>query len=194
MMFSKILSYLLTALALLLLYSTNVLALDRCMKYYPIVKRHAVYYFSLNAPVHYFMGQMEQESRCNEGITAFDGGQGLYQLMPNTEREIEKDWMQQFNPYDPYWNIKAGIYYNWKMTKAVLCKSWYFVFRAYNGGAGRLNKEIVKAGCCDIQKVEDSCARGGVWYKGKYINFCYVNINYPYRIFERSGKYVDISY
>lgn len=174
----------------------NVYAFDRCKKYYAFVSLHAKYYFGIDAPVHYFMGQMEQESRCNEGITAFDGGQGLFQIMPNTEREIERDWMQEFNPYDVFWNIKAGIYYDYKMRKDCICKDWYYVFRAYNGGVGRLNNEIKRAGgtCCSKEKVEMACNRGGVWYKGKYIDFCKVNISYPYNIFERSKKYVKFNF
>jgi len=175
---------------ILLLSAGQVSALDRCLKYKDFVVRHSRYFFGLNAPVHYFMGQVEQESRCNEGITAFDGGIGLMQLMPATVKQIQGDWMVQFSPYSPEWNIRAGIYWDKQNLGWVLCKDYYFMFRAYNGGAGNLNKEIRNAGSCKWDDVEKKCKRGGVYYVGKnYVDFCTVNIRYPYLIFKKSERY-----
>lgn len=163
--------------------------LDRCKKYYSIVRKHSIYYFGITARVDYFMGQVEQESACNEGITAFDGGMGLMQLMPGTVKQIQKDWVTQFNPYDVNWNIRAGIYWDKKSLEWVKCKDYYFMFRAYNGGAGNLNKEIDRAGSCIWVEVEKKCKRGGVMVKNRYLDFCKVNIEYPYSIFRKAQRY-----
>jgi hypothetical protein len=167
---------------------------DRCMKYAKLVVRESRYHMGLEAPVHYFLGQIEQESRCNEGATAFDGGMGLGQFMPETAKELHERYkvLQEFpfNPYDPRWNIRALILYDRECYNSVVCKGWYFAFRAYNGGASLLNREIARAGSCDVSKVEEQCKRKVIRLKnGSLLDLCVVNIEYPYRIFEKSEKY-----
>lgn len=163
------------------------------------------YFIGHNAPAHYFMGQIEQESRCYEGITAFDGGMGLGQFMPATA-----DWMQareaalkEFGidpqPYNPRWAIRALILYDrWLRNSSIIrqCEAvqdwvaWYFVFRAYNGGLSNLNKEIVSAGLCDPPVVEAYCKRKVIRLKnGSLLDLCKVNIEYPFLIFEKAVKY-----
>jgi len=167
---------------------------DRCMKYAPIVMREARYHIGMSAPVHYFVGQIEQESRCNEGATAFDGGMGLGQIMPETAKELHAKYPElcefQFNPYDPRWNIRAMILYDRACYMGTLCKGWYFAFRAYNGGVYNLNREIRIAQTCNIFEVEKACKRKVIILKsGKHLDLCKVNIEYPYLIFEKAKKY-----
>jgi soluble lytic murein transglycosylase-like protein len=167
---------------------------DRCMKYAPLVIREARYHIGMNAPAHLFLGQIEQESRCNEGATAFDGGMGLGQFMPETAKELHERYkvLQEFsfNPYDPRWNVRALILYDRECYNSVSCRGWYFAFRAYNGGASLLNREIARAGSCDLEKVEAQCKRKVIRLKnGSLLDLCVVNIEYPYRIFEKSEKY-----
>jgi soluble lytic murein transglycosylase-like protein len=167
---------------------------DRCLKYAPLVVRESRYHMGMNAPAHLFLGQIEQESRCNERATAFDGGMGLGQFMPETAKELHERYkvLQEFpfNPYDPRWNVRALIIYDRECYNSVVCKDWYFAFRAYNGGASLLNREIVRAGSCDLEKVEAQCKRKVIRLKnGSLLDLCVVNIEYPYRIFEKSEKY-----
>jgi len=168
--------------------------IERCKKYMPIVIREARYHIGMSAPAHYFIGQIEQESRCNEGATAFDGGMGLGQIMPEVAKELHQRYPElrefAYNPYDPKWNIRAMILYDRACYRAVDCEGWYFAFRAYNGGASLLNREIARAGSCEIPKVEEQCERRKRKLKsGTILDFCKVNIEYPYRIFEKSEKY-----
>lgn len=53
-----------------------------------MVIRESRAFIGLDAPYWYFMGQIEQESNCRSGATAFDGGQGLGQFMPATARWV----------------------------------------------------------------------------------------------------------
>ncbi len=138
------------------LFVSDCNAVDRCLKYYSRVIREARLHISIDAPAHYFMGQIEQESRCNEGITAFDGGMGLGQFMPETAEWIQKKEMTlrdiavQPLPYDPQWSIRALILYDRWLYKSTACPGWYYAFRAYNGGVGLMNREIWKAGTLRI--------------------------------------------
>lgn len=165
------------------------------MKFYRQVYKESRYFIGSNAPAHYFMGQIDQESRCNEGITAFDGGMGLGQFMPETA-----EWMQareaalkEFGidpqPYNPRWAIRALILYDRYLYKEADCEGWYFAFRAYNGGLGNLNKEIRLADSCDEKDVERCCKRRVIRLKSGMLDLCRVNIEYPYLIFKKAEKY-----
>lgn len=163
------------------------------MKYYRQVVREARFHIGMYAPVHYFMGQIEIESKCNEKATSFDGGMGLAQFMPEVAVWIHKKekFLQEFprNPYDPRWAIRALILYDRFCYKSVSCSGWYYAFRAYNGGIYNINKEIEKTGSCDICAVEKNCSRKVLKLKTGNLDLCKVNIAYPNKIFRESRKY-----
>ena len=170
--------------------------LNRCKKYRAQVIREARAYIGMDAPYHYFMGQIEQESHCNEKVTAFDGGMGLGQFMPATAKWIHdrENALQEISvkptPYDPRWNIRALVLYDKYLYGTGICKGWYFAFSSYNGGQGNLNKEIRRAGRCEISLVEQQCARKVIKLKsGSLLDFCRVNIEYPYLIYKKGEKY-----
>jgi len=181
-------------LSLLLPWDCN--ALDRCLKFRNSVIRESRYFVGIDAPWHLFLGQIEQESRCNEGITAFDGGMGLGQFMPETA-----DWIQEREkalqdisieplPYDPRWSIRALILYDHWLHGIVTCRDWHYAFRAYNGGAGNINKEIRLAASCEYPLVEQQCKRKLIKLKnGRHLDMCRVNIEYPYLVYQKGGRY-----
>jgi len=148
----------------------------------------------MSAPVHFFMGQIEQESSCDESATAFDGGMGLGQFMPQTAKQMHTKYKElqefDFNPYDPRWNIRAMILYDKELYDNLPCVGWYFAFRAYNGGLGSLKKEIASAHSCNKTEVEKCCKRKIIKLKnGSLLDMCRVNIEYPKLILKRSKKY-----
>lgn len=150
----------------------------------------------IDAPAHDFMGQIETESRCDSGVTAFDGGMGLGQFMPGTA-----DWIQEKEPalqdismtpmpYDPKWSIRALVLYDKWLYENAACTGWYYAFRSYNGGLSALNREIRKAGSCDTAMVEKACSRKTIKLKWGYLNMCDVNISYPSKITKAGEKYL----
>ena len=182
------------SLLLFLVLPSDSESVDRCNKYLRTVIRESRYYIGQDAPYHLFMGQITQESNCREGVTAFDGGQGLGQFMPSTadwihgrEKALQELYVKP-NPYDPHWAIRALILYDDHLYDTGKCEGWYFAFRSYNGGAGNLNKEIRSAGVCETSKVEAACKRKVITLKSGFkLDFCKVNIEYPYLI-EKYGK------
>jgi hypothetical protein len=169
---------------------------NRCLKYKRQVIRESRAFVGVDAPWHCFMGQIEQESRCREGVTAFDGGMGLGQFMPATANEIhsKEKALQELstkpNPYDARWNIRAVILYDKRLYDSGVCSGWYFAFRSYNGGAGNLNKEIRRAESCNIALVEKQCARKVITLKSGFVlDLCRVNMEYPRLVFEKGEKY-----
>jgi len=174
---------------LLLSFSGSLLASKleiKCLRYMPLVIREARYYNCENY-FHIFMGQIEQESGCNEIAKSVDDGKGIAQFI-----DITADWIHKRNsklqemsdkplPYNPKWAIRAMIYYNLRLYEKTKCKGWYFALRAYNGGLSQINKEIVCADSCEQDKVEKCCSRAK--------KYCEINIQYPYKVFERAEKY-----
>lgn len=158
--------------------------------------REARYHIGMDAPYWLFLGQIEQESRCREGATAFDGGAGLGQFMPATARWIHgrEDSLWEIaakpSPCDPRWSIRALILYDRYLYRVTACEGWYFTLRAYNGGAGNLNREIARAGSCDVARVEGMCARRKLRLKsGSVLDLCAVNIDYPRQVMRRGERY-----
>lgn len=178
-------------------WDCNGQTVNRCLKYKSQVIREARAFVGVDAPWHFFLGQIEQESNCRESVTAFDGGMGLGQFMPATAQDIHtrEKALQELslkpNPYDPRWNIRAMILYDRNLYRSGLCAGWYYAFRSYNGGAGNLNKEIRRAGgVCDITLIEKQCQRKVIKLKnGSLLDFCKVNIEYPYQVMGKGEKY-----
>lgn len=176
----------------------DVTAINRCKKYLPTIIRESRYQLGMDAPYWNFAGQIQQESRCNEGSTAFDGGEGLGQFMPATAQDLQdhnKD-LEALGakpmPYNPQWAIRALIIYDKNCYDKVSCKDWYFGLRAYNGGFGTLNKEIARAKSCIPSVVEKFCKRKVVVLKsGEDLDLCQVNTSYPVIIFTNSLNYKE---
>lgn len=171
-------------------------AIERCLKYRAQVIREARYHIGPDAPWHLFLGQIEQESGCRPGVTAFDGGAGLGQFMAPTAEWIHdrEETLREISaapsPYDVRWSIRALILYDRYLYRVVLCEGWSYAFRAYNGGQGILNREIRRAGSCDRETVERQCRRKVLRLKnGSLLDLCRVNIDYPRQIETRGEKY-----
>jgi len=160
----------------------------QCFKYFNLVIGQSRLYDMWDS-YDIFMGQIEQESLCNEKITAFDHGMGLAQFMPKTAEWIHSKYYDELskisytpNPYNPRWAIRAMILYDKYLLDRVSCKNdWHLALRAYNGGLGNINKEIAKANSCNYDEIAKHCGRS------KFS--CDVNIKYPYQVFKRSVKY-----
>jgi soluble lytic murein transglycosylase-like protein len=159
------------------------------------VIREARYHAGMDAPADEFMAQIETESRCDEGVTAFDGGAGLGQFMPATAAEMQEreeslhEFGDQAAPYDPRWAIRALILYNVRLLSGVSCREWHYAYRAYNGGLSRINREIKAARSCDRAAVDACCDRKKIRMKWGVLDMCVVNCTYPDKIKAAARKY-----
>lgn len=172
----------------------------RCLKYYPRVIRAAHYYVGPNAPVAEFMRQFQEESRCIEKAKgrdekAKDVGHGIAQMTPGTAAWLHKTSpeLQAISdspkPYELKWAVPALIILDAKLLKEVLCIEWYYAYRAYNGGAALLNKEIKRADSCDHTTVASQCKRKILKLGKQYIPACEINIRYAERITKEAAIY-----
>ena len=82
------------------------------------------------------------ESGLDSNAVSSCGAQGLMQLMPETMTEIAKELHLPNDPFDPLLNIKAGVYYDWKLLriwkKEQGLERLRFMFASYNAGADNI--------------------------------------------------------
>ena len=166
---------------------------DRCQDYVTDVRIQAFKYFGTDFPWHYNLGQLRQESNCRDNITSFDGGQGIAQMMPATERDIEK-LFGELDMYNPEHAIRAQAYYMSRLHKQNLDGRLFLTYQAYNGGWTNLKREIHRAGVVDWYIMRECCKRKVIALKnGRYLNLCDVNYLYSRKVYEYGQQY-RISY
>ena len=174
-------------------------SINRCLKYWPQVIRESRYHVGMDAPAHDFMGQIETESNCTASVTGITGDIGLGQFQPGTARWLQskEKALQQISvkaqPQNPRWAIRALILYDKYLYDNVSCTDWHYAFRAYNGGMQTIDNEIKKAGSCDYKAVEAKCRRRIMKTTNGHLDFCKVNIGYPYKIRAAGKKYQAVS-
>jgi soluble lytic murein transglycosylase-like protein len=75
----------------------------------------------------------------NSPITSRAGAMGLMQLMPDTYREMRRQYALGSNPYDPHDNIIAGTaYLSWLRSRY----GYPGLFAAYNHGPGNFERHL----------------------------------------------------
>lgn len=97
--------------------------------------------------------QLHQESGFKADAKSGVGAQGIAQFMPATAKWIATVFPADLAGFDP-WNAQqaimaAALYDRWLLDRVgnysrralSECSRWAFVFRAYNGGEGALNRE-----------------------------------------------------
>ncbi len=151
-----------------------------------------------------FAGQIQAESawrmtatrREATGVISYGGLQVL---------DVTWDELKKKNPtllsgdaaqmLQAQWGIRAGLLYDRQMYVAVKCREPEsvridYMFRAYNGGMGNLNREISRAGSCDPDDVAAACRRNVIKLRGgKILDLCRVNLEYPVKIRKYAGLY-----
>ena len=173
--------YILITIATLLLCSISH-ALDRCHEYIPDVRAQHIRYFGINYPWWYGVGQLQQESGCRNKVTAWDGGQGVAQFMPATEKACEK-YLGALDMYNPEQAIKAQAWFMRQLHKENWNGALWLTYQAYNGGWKWLRVEFKKSGSQKAywELMRASCVR-------KPIN-CKINYDYSKQIYRYGQQY-----
>jgi hypothetical protein len=186
------------ACACLLSAASAVSALDRCISFKREVRTATNRYLGIDFPWWYNLGQLKQESGCREGLTAFDGGQGLAQFMPATEREIEQDLGEELNLYNPLSAIKSQAYYLSKLDKQNPTGQLCYTYMFYNSGAGTVKAEAIRSACYPCHwsyaHMKKVCKRKVLTLKsGQRLSLCNVGYDYPLKVFTYGQQYKTTS-
>ena len=169
----------------LLLIPLAANALDRCNQYaQPVRKAHA-FYFGLDYPSQYGVGQLEAESACRHVVSADGFGS-------STPAQITYSmWNKQFAKAglaSAHWTTQQAYIMKEAHDKNQYQKLWV-TYQVYNGGVW-VKKEIAAAGVVDWSKARDQCTRGYTTYKsGQKVSNCDVNYEYSQEIFLLGRKY-----
>lgn len=114
-------------------------------------KKYSKHYFGIGTDWRWFQAQAMVESEMKPAVRSNSGAMGLMQIMPKTFHEIRSRNPHLKDPFDPHFNIAAGIYYNRQLYNA-----WSgidneddrrrFMFASYNAGLGNIKRAAKRAG------------------------------------------------
>lgn len=177
---------------LILGITQTTFAIDQCIDYKIDVKNYHIKYFGPDFPWWYGLGQLKQESRCREKVTAFDGGMGIAQFMPTTAEGIYKQMGTRLNPYKHEDAIKMQAFFMKSLHKQNKFprKPLWITYQGYNGGFKWLQNEYKRAGSSDWQLMKNQCQRKTIKLKnGNYLSFCEVNYDYSKKVYKYGSLY-----
>jgi len=177
---------------LILLMAVPAEALDRCVTHIKDVRVAHVRYFGFQYPYWYGVGQLKQESACRSTVTAFDAGMGIAQFMPKTSQYIQSLMGEALDPYNPKHAIRMQAFY---MNRIHRKENWaagsplWISYQIYNGGAGTLQKEAIRAGKIDWSLMRFTCQRKKIQMKWGVLDLCEVNYDYSKKVEKYGNQY-----
>lgn len=160
---------------------------SKCAKYWKPIAQATYKYGDKNDKPQMYLSQSKQESQCNPKVSSHVGAQGFMQIMPTTQKYIERRWKKEFDAWDAGENIQAGIWLNqvmrkyWKPEYRSWCDRVMLMFSSYNSGAGwwqRAQKKCKKEG-------KDSCNsyyEMAEWFPLVNTRGAHENLNYVKKI------------
>lgn len=154
-----------------------------------------MFYFGVDFPWWYSVGQAEKESLCRHSILSSDGigSEGFAQITFRWWRgKLEREDIREIKSIPNH--AKAQAFINWYEYNQTVCKRLFEMYQRYNGGA-LVSQELVRAKSCRWEDGLNVCKRGDVcvWRTPKgckqYRNACEINYEYSYKIYTFAGKY-----
>lgn len=165
-------------------------ASDRCEMLVQPVRVEHIKVFGLAFPFHYGVGQLKAEAACRTTMTAFDGGQGPAQFMPKTSQYIQSLMGETLNPYNTHDAIRMQAFYMHRIhTKENWTGRLWIAYQIYNGGAGTLQKECVRAGEVNWASMRLQCQRKKIQMKWGVLDLCEVNYDYSRKVEKYGNAY-----
>lgn len=162
----------------------------RCALLVQDVRVEHIKYFGLSFPVHYGVGQLEQESACRTNVTAFDAGQGVAQFMPKTSQYVQSLMGEKLDPYNPKHAIRMQAFYMHRIhTKENWTPALFVTYQIYNGGKATLYNEWKRAGMLDWDLMKMSCQRKKLKFKWGILDLCVVNYDYSKKVEKYGNTY-----
>lgn len=163
---------------------------DRCAKHVQDVRREHFKFFGIDYPYWYGVGQLKQESGCRADAVSFDGGRGIAQFMPLTEREVEGVLKADVDLMNPKHAIMAQACYMAKIHKSNWDGRLWLTYCFYNSGIGTMKKEYVAAGVLDYERMRAACKRKVLVLKsGATLDLCKVGYDYPKQVYAYASPY-----
>lgn len=179
------------SLLLMLLAASSAWAgtVERCQSLSQGVRRAHAYYFGVDFPSGYSVGQLQQESNCRDVISRDGvGSEGPAQITYRLwQGPLQKQGVNEIRTVGKH--LKAQAYINYAAWKQAEHKRLWIMYQIYNGG-GLVNKEIRRAGKADWKAAYSVCRRKVVRFKdGSTESACDINYDYSKRIYRYGQRY-----
>lgn len=176
---------------IILLVAGNAWAgtVERCQGQAQEVRRAHAYYFGVDFPSEYAVGQRQQESNCRDvlsrdGVGSEGPAQITYRLW---QTPLQRQGITEIRT--PENHAKAQAFINRAAWRQAEHKRLWVMFQIYNGG-GLVNKEITRAGKADWKAAYSVCKRRMITFKdGSKINACDINYDYSKRVYRYGEQY-----
>jgi hypothetical protein len=161
---------------------------DRCSQWIQAVRTEHTKYFGFQFPYWYGVGKIRVESACRADAGAFDGGQGLEQIMPKTAQYLASLMGEALDPYNPKQAIRAAAFYMYRIhTLENWSEKLWIDYQIYNGGAKTLKAEYERADYLDWDLMKAQCKRKKIQLKSGILDLCEVNYSYSKKV-EKYGN------
>lgn len=162
--------------------------------------RSAYRTFGPDAPAATLAAQVHQESAWRSDARSHAGAQGLTQFMPLTARDMAERFAADCapaNPYNPRWALRCRDHYMWSLMRALRpmsggldeCARWTFALRAYNGGAGWVQRD--RRAAQQAQADPDSPEHVARFNAGRSPSNFRENVEYAPRIYRLQPRYAS---
>jgi len=156
---------------------------DRCVSYKQEIRRINYFYWGMNFPYEYAIGQARQESNCRDFIIAFDGGEGIFQFMPNTSKYINNIMHEKNDAMNVSNAIKMNAFYMNKLHKSNPNGKLFMTYMMYNSGTSTILKDIKNSHSFEYRDMKKVCNRKKIKLKnGNILDLCTVGYDYPKRV------------
>lgn len=154
--------------------------------------------FGPGAPVATLAAQVHQESGWRANAVSHAGAQGLTQFMPGTARDMAERFARDCapaNPFDPVWALRCRDHYLHSLMRGLRpmgsgldeCARWTFALRAYNGGAGWVQRD--RRAAQQAQANPDSPEEVARFNAGRSPANFRENVEYAPRIYRLQPRY-----
>jgi hypothetical protein len=115
---------------------------------------------------------------------------GIAQFMPKTSRYIQSLMGETLDPYNPKHAIRMQAFY---MKRIHAKENWtdrlWVSYAIYNGGAGALRAEAIRAGWTDWGRMKYFCQRKKIPLKSGILDLCEVNYDYSKKVEKYGAAY-----
>lgn len=162
---------------------------ERCQGQAQEVRRAHAYYFGVDFPSEYAVGQRQQESNCRDVLSRDGvGSEGPAQITFRLWKEpLRKQGITEIRTAANH--AKAQAFINRSAYREAAAKKLWVMFQIYNGG-GLVNREIARAGKADWQAARQQCRRKIVHFQdGSSESACDINYDYSKRIYRYGEQY-----
>lgn len=181
--------------ALICLAANNVHAggLQRCQSLSQGVRKAHAYYFGVDFPYEYSVGQLQQESNCRDVISRDGvGSEGPAQITYRLwQGALKQEGIAEIRSTANH--LKAQAFINRSAWRQAEHKRLWVMYQIYNGG-GLVNTEIRRAGKADWRAAYSVCRRKIVRFKdGSTESACDINYDYSRRVYRYGEQYRTVA-